>query len=115
MTNRDNILRLITQVSAGLYVLPGQPHTASRLDADFRTLEKLSDAAMMEFNAIHPGEIDEAFKVKGLHDRLHAVVVQLRAIRHALDVADNAAEKALQAVREIGAAVEESNPDDDAL
>jgi hypothetical protein len=70
---------------------------------------------MMEFNAIHPGEIDEAFKVKGLHDRLHAVVVQLRAIRHALDVADNAAEKALQAVREISAAVEESSPEDDAL
>jgi len=115
MTNRDNISRLYNGAASAILTLPGQRDSSCRLDADVKTLEKLCDAVTIELNSIDPSRIAEAFDIKGLHDRLHTVLVQLRAIRHALDSAESQAEGAIKAIRIISAAVEESNGDDDTL
>lgn len=115
MTNRDNINRLYNVAASGILTLPGQRNSSCRLDADVKTLEKLCDAVTMELNSIDPSHVAEAFDIKGLHDRLHTVLVQLRAIRHALDSAEAQADSAIKAIRIISAAVEESNGDDDTL
>ena len=115
MTNRDNISRLYNVAASAILTLPGQRDSSCRLDADMKTLEKLSDAVSMEINSIDPEHIAEAFDIKGLHDRLHTVLVQLRAIRHAVDSAESRAEKAITAIRLISASVEEVTPGDEDL
>jgi hypothetical protein len=115
MTNRDNISRLYNGAASAILTLPGQRNSSCRLDADVKTLEKLCDAVTMELNSIDPSRVAEAFDIKGLHDRLHTVLVQLRAIRHALDSAEARAEEAIKAIRIISSSVEEVMPGDEDL
>jgi hypothetical protein len=115
MTNRDNISRLYNGAAGAILTLPGQRDSSCRLDAYVKTLEKLCDAVTMELNSIDPSRIFEAFDIKGLHDRLHTVLVQLRAIRHALDSAEAQAEGAIGAIRIISSSVEEVVPGDEDL
>ena len=117
MTNRENIKRLVENITGELAVLH---HVAVRYDqheSDINTLAELNRAAITELQlfSANAENADESALVKPLHDRIHIVVVQLRILRNTLEAMENAAEKALEDVRRISASVEESAPDDDAL
>jgi len=115
--NRENIKRLVENITGSLAVVQ---HIASRYeqhDADIITVSDLNRSAITELQVFSDSvEVaDEAALVKPLHDRVHVLVVQLRVLRNTLEAMENAADKALEDVRRISASVEESAPDDDAL
>jgi hypothetical protein len=117
MTNRDNIKRLVENITGTLAVVQQIAGRYEQHDADIIVLSDLNRSAITELQvfADQVDLADEAAAVKPLHDRIHVVVVQLRVLRNTLETMENAAEKALEDVRRISASVEESNPDDDAL
>jgi hypothetical protein len=81
---------------------------------DLVITESSITAARSEFvklGALYP-VIEEAYQVKALHDRVHAIVVSLRSIRNNLERLEAEAEEALATVKEISHAVETSTEDD---
>jgi hypothetical protein len=117
MTNRENIKRLVENITGSLATVQ---HIAGRYeqhDADIITLSDLNRSAITELQVFtdHIETADEAAQVKPLHDRVHVLVVQLRVLRNTLEAMENAAAIALEAVRRISASVEEASPEDDAL
>jgi prophage DNA circulation protein len=117
MTNRENIRRLAEHSTASLAVVQ---QTARRFDMhaeDVSILSDLTRSALAELSVFtdHIETADESALVKPLHDRVHAVVVQLRVLRNTLEAMENAAERALEDVRRISASVEEAAPEDDSL
>jgi hypothetical protein len=117
MTNRDNIQRLVEQITGELAVVKATAHSVEKHVEDISVLSDLASSAIAELSVftdtVHTA--DEAAQVKPLHDRVHVVVVQLRVLRNTLEQMENSAEAALNNVRCISAAVEESAPEDDAL
>jgi hypothetical protein len=117
MTNRENIKRLVENITGSLATVQ---HIAGRYeqhDADIITVSDLNRSAITELQvfADHIELADEAAAVKPLHDRVHVLVVQLRVLRNTLEQMENAAEKAIEDVRRISASVEEASPEDDSL
>jgi hypothetical protein len=117
MTNRDNIKRLVENITGSLVTVQ---HIAGRYEQHTEDISLLSDlnrSAITELQVFsdHIETADEAAAVKPLHDRVHVLVVQLRVLRNTLEAMENAAEKALEDVRRISASVEESSPEDDSL
>jgi hypothetical protein len=117
MTNRENIARLVQNVTSELAVVKTTAHAVDKHVEDISVLSDLTSAAIAELSvftdSVHTA--DESAQVKPLHDRVHVVVVQLRVLRNTLETMENAAEAAIENVRRISAAVEETAPDDDAL
>ena len=117
MTNRENIKRLVENVTGSLAAVQFIANRFEQHTEDVATVADLNRSAITELQ-VFAGQIetaDEAAAVKPLHDRVHVLVVQLRVLRNTLEAMENAAEKALEDVRRISASVEESAPDDDAL
>jgi len=117
MTNRDNIKRLVENITGSLATVQ---HIAGRYEQhveDISTLSDLNRSAITELLVFTDSveTADEAAQVKPLHDRVHVLVVQLRVLRNTLEAMENAADAALEDVRRISASVEEANPEDDAL
>ena len=117
MTNRENIKRLVENITGSLATVQ---HIAGRYeqhDADIITLSDLNRSAITELQVFtdYIETADEAAQVKPLHDRVHVLVVQLRVLRNTLEAMENAAAIALEDVRRISASVEEASPEDDAL
>ena len=117
MTNRENIKRLVENITGCLASVQHIDGRYEQHDADIITLSDLHRSAITERQLFvdSADTADEAAQVKPLHDRIHVMVVQLRILRNTLEAMENAAEKALEDVRRISASVEESAPDDDAL
>ena len=67
---------------------------------------------LVKLDAMFP-VIEEAYQVKALHDRVHAIVVSLRSVRNNLERLEAQADEALAAVKEISHAVETSTEDDE--
>ena len=117
MTNRDNIQRLVEQITSDLAVVKSTAALVEKHVEDISMLNDLAASAIAELSVftdtVHTA--DEAAQVKPLHDRVHVVVVQLRVLRNTLEQMENSAEAALNGVRRISASVEESAPEDDSL
>lgn len=105
MTDQDTIKRLIEDAATEVQSAATAP---LRRDADH--LADLITSALDESRALPWNGVEEAFDVKGLHDRIHVCLVQIRATRHALDVVELSLDAALENVRRVGRMVE---PDDD--
>jgi hypothetical protein len=117
MTNRDNIKRLVENITGSLATVQ---HIAGRHEQhndDISLLSDLNRSAITELQVFtnHMETADESAQVKPLHDRVHVLVVQLRVLRNTLEAMENAAEAALEDVRRISASVEEASPEDDSL
>jgi 1-deoxy-D-xylulose 5-phosphate reductoisomerase len=117
MTNRDNIKRLVDNITGSLATVQQIAGRYEQHDADIITLSDLNRSAITELQVFTDSveTADEAAQVKPLHDRIHVLVVQLRVLRNTLEAMENAADAALEDVRRISASVEEANPEDDAL
>jgi len=117
MTNRDNIKRLVENITGSLATVQ---HIAGRHEQhndDISLLSDLNRSAITELQVFtdHIETADESAQVKPLHDRVHVLVVQLRVLRNTLEAMENAAEAALEDVRRISASVEKASPEDDSL
>lgn len=117
MTNRENIRRLVENITGELAIVQQIAGRHDLHSEDVSIVSDLNRSAITELQvfAAHADSVDESYQVKPLHDRVHVLVVQLRVLRNTLEAMENAAEKALEDVRRISASVEESAPDDDAL
>ena len=107
MTDNDLIKRLLSEASAELISASDAP-----IMSDAVALTDLISNAIKEGNALPHDRIEEAFDVKGLHDRIHVCLVQIRATRHALDVMEMSLDTALENVRRVGRVVEPEEDDD---
>ena len=107
MTDQDLIRRLLGEASAELISADAAP-----IMSDAVALTDLISNAIKESNALPCDRIEEAFDVKGLHDRIHVCLVQIRATRHALDVMEMSLDTALENVRRVGRVVEPEEDDD---
>jgi hypothetical protein len=117
MTNRDNIRRLVEQITVDLAQVRYISNQRDLHAEDVQVLSDLAESALTELSVFdaNAAVADEAAQVKALHDRVHVIVVQLRVLRNTLESMENAAEKALEDVRRISASLEESAPEDEAL
>ena len=117
MTNRENIKRLVENITGELAQVQYIANQREMHSEDVAMLAELGRSALTELSVFSAcvDTADESAAVKPLHDRVHVLVVQLRVLRNTLEAMENAAEKALEDVRRISASVEESAPDDDAL
>lgn len=117
MTNRDNIQRLVEQITGDLVIVKTTAAIVDKHIEDITILSDLTSAAITELSvftdSVHTA--DESAQVKPLHDRVHVIVVQLRVLRNTLEQMENSAEAALNNVRRISASVEEASPEDDSL
>ena len=107
MTDHDLIKRLLDEALAELISADNAP-----IMSDAVALTDLISNAIKEGNALPHDRIEEAFDVKGLHDRIHVCLVQIRATRHALDVMEMSLDTALENVRRVGRVVEPAEDDD---
>jgi hypothetical protein len=105
MTDHDLIRRLLNEAATELMSAADGP-----IMSDAVALNDLLSNALKEANALPTDRVEEAFDVKGLHDRIHVCLVQIRATRHALDVIELGLDSALENVRRVGRMVE---PEDD--
>lgn len=117
MTNRENIKRLVENITGSLAQVQYVANQREMHAEDLATLAELGSSALTELSVFSANveNADEAAAVKPLHDRVHVLVVQLRVLRNTLEQMENAAEKALEDVRRISASVEEASPEDDSL
>ena len=117
MTTRENIKRLVENITGELAQVQYVANQREMHAEDVAVLAELGSAALTELSVFSANvdNADEAAQVKALHDRVHVVAVQLRVLRNTLEAMENAAEKALEDVRRISASLEESAPEDDAL
>lgn len=107
MTDHDLIKRLLDETIGQVYLARN-----TKITDDAKSLERLLNAASVEYHNLSIDAIEEAFDVKGLHDRIHVCLVQIRATRHALDVIEMSLDSALENVRRVGRMVEPEEDDD---
>jgi fructose-specific phosphotransferase system component IIB len=72
---------------------------------------KAAQSEFIKLCSMYP-VIEEAYQVKALHDRVHAIVVSLRSVRNNLERLEAEADEALTTIKEISHAVETSTEDD---
>jgi len=108
MTDHDLVRRLLQDAATEL-----QAANLGPLQSDAGILSDLINSAVNEAHALPFENVDEAFDVKGLHDRIHVCLVQIRATRHALDVVELSLDSALNDVRRVGRMVEPDDEDAD--
>jgi len=107
MTNHELMVRLLGDASAELISAADAP-----IMSDATALCEQITNATKESNSLPCDCIEEAFDVKGLHDRIHVCLVQIRANRHALDVVELSLNTALDNVRRVARMVEPDDEDD---
>jgi len=108
MTDHDLVRRLLQDAATELQAADHGP-----LQSDANILSDLIAAAVNEARALPFEKVEEAFDVKGLHDRIHVCLVQIRATRHALDIVELSLDSALNDVRRVGRMVEPEDEDAD--
>jgi len=112
MTNRDHLRHLLTNITSELAVLDKMANSIPA-ERDVKTFESLVFAAILELEEVDPDSLEESNQVKPLHDRIHAIVLQLRIQRNTLERLERSAEMALDDVRKLSQAVEEPYSDED--
>lgn len=115
MTNREHMRNLLAQLTAELAGI-NQEHNHSDIVADTSRLDDCIHAAKEEAANLEPLDIEEAFHIKPLYDRIKVIIANERTLRNHLDRIALAADHALDLCNRLSAQVEEdSPPEDDAL
>lgn len=111
MTNHDHIRHLLLEAASSLRELSDRSARAQDR-ADFAKVCNASDDAREELDRINPDTLAEAYDVKALYDRTHLAVVSLRCLRVQLEECERHAEAALENLKRVTFALEESDSDD---
>lgn len=114
MTNREYLRNILTQLAGEVAALRPTPEDASRVYSDdLHNLQQAIDAAAAELELLDAENIEEAYHIKPIYDRVKAVVAHERVLRNQLDRVALAADNALDLCNLLSAHVEEHNPSDD--
>jgi len=118
MTNREYLRNVLTQLAGEVAALRPTPEDSHRVAGDdlYHLQVAINDAAA-ELERLSADDIEEAYHIKPIYDRIKAVVAHERVLRNQLDRVALAADNAVDLCNLLSAHVEDSNPgeDDDAL
>lgn len=112
MTNREYLRNILAQLAGEVAALRPTPEPRFYSD-DLLSLQSAIDAAAAELERLDVENIEEAYHIKPIYDRIKAVVAHERVLRNQLDRVALAADNALDLCNLLSAHVEEHNPADD--
>jgi hypothetical protein len=118
MTNREYLRNVLTQLAGEVAALRPTPEDSHRVAGDdLYHLQVAINEAAAELERLSADDIEEAYHIKPIYDRIKAVVAHERVLRNQLDRVALAADNAVDLCNLLSAHVEDSNPgeDDDAL
>ena len=118
MTNREYLRNVLTQLAGEVAALRPTPEDFHRVAGDdLYHLQVAINEAAAELERLSADDIEEAYHIKPIYDRIKAVVAHERVLRNQLDRVALAADNAVDLCNLLSAHVEDSNPgeDDDAL
>lgn len=114
MTNREYLRNVLTQLAGEVATLRPTAEDAPRVYCDdLHNLQTAIDAAAAELDLLDAENIEEAYHIKPVYDRIKAVIAHERVLRNQLDRVALAADNALDLCNLLSAHVEEHNPNED--
>jgi hypothetical protein len=114
MTNREYLRNLLGQLAGEVAALrPSDPDALRIANDDLFQLQIAINEAAAELERLDVENIEEAYHVKPVYDRIKAVIAHERILRNQLDRVALAADNAIDLCNLLSAHVEEHNPGED--
>jgi len=114
MTNREYLRNILNQLAGEVAALRPTPEDSLRIAGDdLYQLQIAINEAAAELERLEADNIEEAYHVKPVYDRIKAVIAHERVLRNQLDRIALAADNAIDLCNLLSAHVEEHNPGDD--
>ena len=118
MTNREYLRNILNQLAGEVAALRPTPEDSVTLaGSDLMQLQIAINEAAAELERLDVENIEEAYHIKPVYDRIKAVIAHERVLRNQLDRVALAADNAIDLCNLLSAHVEEHNPseEDEAL
>jgi len=114
MTNREYLRNILGQLAGEVAALRPTPEESVTLaGSDLMQLQIAINEAAAELERLEADNIEEAYHVKPVYDRIKAVIAHERVLRNQLDRVALAADNAIDLCNLLSAHVEEHNPNDE--
>ena len=114
MTNREYLRNILGQLAGEVAALRPTPEESVTLaGSDLMQLQIAINEAAAELERLEADNIEEAYHVKPVYDRIKAVIAHERVLRNQLDRVALAADNAIDLCNLLSAHVEEHGPNDD--
>ena len=114
MTNREYLRNILGQLAGEVQALRPTPEDSVTLaGSDLMQLQIAINEAATELERLEADNIEEAYHVKPVYDRIKAVIAHERVLRNQLDRVALAADNAIDLCNLLSAHVEEHGPNDD--
>jgi predicted transcriptional regulator len=114
MTNREYLRNILGQLAGEVAALrPSDPDALRISNDDLFQLQIAINEAAAELERLDVENIEEAYHVKPVYDRIKAVIAHERVLRNQLDRIALAADNAIDLCNLLSAHVEEHGPSDE--
>lgn len=114
MTNREYLRNILGQLAGEVQALRPTPEDSVTLaGSDLMQLQIAINEAATELERLEADNIEEAYHVKPVYDRIKAVIAHERVLRNQLDRVALAADNAIDLCNLLSAHVEEHGPSDE--
>jgi predicted transcriptional regulator len=114
MTNREYLRNILNQLAGEVAALrPSDPDALRVANDDLYQLQIAINEAAAELERLDVENIEEAYHIKPIYDRIKAVIAHERVLRNQLDRVALAADNAIDLCNLLSAHVEEHNPNDE--
>ena len=114
MTNREYMRNILGQLAGEVAALRPASHDARGVQSDdLQSMHDAINAAAAELEQLDVENIEEAYHVKPVYDRIKAVIAHERILRNQLDRVALAADNAIDLCNLLSAHVEEHGPSDE--
>ena len=114
MTNREYLRNILGQLAGEVAALrPSDPDALRIANDDLFQLQIAINEAAAELERLDVENIEEAYHIKPIYDRIKAVIAHERVLRNQLDRVALAADNAIDLCNLLSAHVEEHNPSED--
>jgi predicted transcriptional regulator len=114
MTNREYLRNILGQLAGEVAALrPSDPDALRIANDDLFQLQIAINEAAAELERLDVENIEEAYHIKPIYDRIKAVIAHERVLRNQLDRVALAADNAIDLCNLLSAHVEEHGPSDE--
>lgn len=114
MTNREYLRNILGQLAGEVAALrPSDPDALRVANDDLYQLQIAINEAAAELERLNAEDIEEAYHVKPVYDRIKAVIAHERVLRNQLDRVALAADNAIDLCNLLSAHVEEHDHGED--
>jgi hypothetical protein len=114
MTNREYLRNILGQLAGEVQALRPTPEESVTLaGSDLMQLQIAINEAATELERLDAENIEEAYDIKPIYDRVKAVIAHERVLRNQLDRVALAADNAIDLCNLLSAHVEEHNPSEE--